>query len=91
VTQTKLSAKLNPNILSSLLRVFEERVLRKLFGPKRDEVTGEWGKVHNGELNDLYCSPETIRVIESRRMGWTGHVARIAERRGAYRLMMENP
>jgi len=55
------------------LRVFENRVLRRVFGPKRDEVTGEWWKLHNEELNDLYCSPSIFRVIKSRR--WTGHVA----------------
>jgi hypothetical protein len=52
------------------LRVLEKRVLRRLFGPKRDEVTGDWGKLHNGELNDLYCSLRTIRVIKSRRLRW---------------------
>jgi hypothetical protein len=71
--------------------VFENRVLRRIFGPKRDEVTGEWRKPHNEELNDLYCSPETIRVIESRRMKWTGRVVRMGERKGACRLMMEKP
>ena len=59
------------------LRVFENRVLRKMFGPKRDEVTGEWRKLHNEELNDLYSSPNIIRVIKSRRMRWEGHVARM--------------
>ena len=57
--------------------VFENRVLRKIFGPKRDKVTGEWRKLHNEELNDLYCSPNIVRVIESRRMRWAGHVARL--------------
>jgi len=66
------------------LRVFEIRVLRRVFGPKRDEVTGEWRKLHNEELNDLYSSPNIIRVITSRRMRWEGHVARIGERRDAY-------
>jgi len=56
-------------------RLFENRVLRRIFGPKRDEVTGEWRKLHNEELNDLYSSSNTIRVIKSRRMGWAGHVA----------------
>jgi hypothetical protein len=55
--------------------VFENRVLRRIFGPKRDEVTGEWRKLHNEELRDLYSSPSTIRIIESRRMRWAGHVA----------------
>jgi hypothetical protein len=57
------------------LRVFKNRVLRRIFGPKRDEVTGEWRRLHNEELNDLYSSPNIIRVIKSRRMRWVGHVA----------------
>jgi len=57
------------------LRVFEKRVLRRIFGLKRDDVTGEWRKLHNLELNDLYCSPKILRVIKSRRMRWAGHVA----------------
>ena len=57
------------------LRVFENRVLRKVFGPKRDEVTGEWRKLHNEELNDLYSLPNIVRVVKSRRMRWAGHVA----------------
>jgi len=70
------------------LRMFENRVLRRIFGPKRDEVTGEWRKPHNEELNDLYCSPNIVRVIKSRRMRWAGHVARIRDRRGACRVFM---
>ena len=57
------------------LRVFENRVLTRIFGPKRNEVTGEWGKLHNEELNDLYCSPNIVRMIKLRRMRWVGHVA----------------
>ena len=67
------------------LRVFENRVLRRIFGPRRDEVTGEWKKLHNGELN-LYSSPNIVRVIKSRRMGWAEHVARMGEMRGVYRV-----
>jgi hypothetical protein len=55
------------------LRVFENRVLRRIFGPKRDEVTGEWRKLHNGEVRDLYSSPSIIRIIKPRRMRWVGH------------------
>jgi hypothetical protein len=72
------------------LRVFENRVLT-IFGPKRDEVTGEWRKLHNEELQDLYSSPSIIRIIKSRRMRWAGHVARIGEKRNAYRLMVGKP
>jgi hypothetical protein len=71
------------------LRVFENRVLRRIFGPKRDEVTGEWRKLHNEELRDLYSSPSIIRIIKSRRMRWAGHVARMGEKRNAYRLLVE--
>jgi GH43 family beta-xylosidase len=70
------------------LRVFENRVLRRIFGPKRDEATGEWRRLHNEELNDLYWSPN-VRVINSRRMRWVGHVARVEEKRGAYRILVE--
>jgi hypothetical protein len=59
------------------LRVFENRVLRRIFGPKRDEVTGEWRTLHNEELRDLYSSPSIIRIIKARRMRWAGHVARM--------------
>ena len=59
------------------LRVFEYRVLRRIFGTKRDEVTGEWRKLHSDKLNDLYCSPNIVRVIKSKRMRWEGHVARM--------------
>ena len=64
------------------LRVFENRVLRRIFGLKRDKVTGEWRKLKNGELNDLYCSPNSVWVIKSKRMRWAGHVACVGERRG---------
>ena len=67
------------------MRVFENRVLR-IFGPKRNEVTGEWRKLHIEELNDLYCSPNIVRAIKSRRMRWAGHVVRVGESRGVYRL-----
>jgi hypothetical protein len=63
------------------LRVFENRVLRRIFGPKRDEVTGEWRKLHNKELHDLYSSPSIIRIIKSRRMRWADHVARMQKRK----------
>jgi len=72
------------------LRVFENRVLRRIFGPKRDEVTGEWRKLHNEELNDLCSSPNIVRVIKSRRMGWAGHLALVGERRGVYRILVGN-
>ena len=68
----------------------ENRVLKRIFGPKRDEVTGEWRKIHN-ELNDLYCSPSILRVIKSRRMRWAGHVARMGEGRGVYRVLVGKP
>jgi len=66
--------------------MFENRVLRRIFEPKRDEVTGEWRKLHNEELNNLYCSPNIVRVIKSRRMRWEGHVACMGEGRGVYRV-----
>jgi len=72
------------------LRVFE-RVLWRIFGPKRDEVTGEWRKLHNEELNDLYSSPSNFRVIKSRRMRWVGHLARVGEGRGVYRVLVWKP
>jgi hypothetical protein len=68
--------------------VFENRVLRRIFGLKRDEVTGEWRKLHNEELRDLYSSPSIIRIIKSRRMRWAGHVVRMGEKRNAYRLLV---
>ena len=73
------------------LRILENRVLRRIFGSKRDEVTGEWRKQHNEELNDLYSLPSIVRVIKSRRMRWAGHVARMGQRRGAYRILVRKP
>jgi len=73
------------------LRVFENRVLRKVFGPKRDEVTGEWRKLHNEELNDLYPLPNIVRVVKSRRMRWAGHVARMGEDRVVQRVLLGKP
>jgi hypothetical protein len=73
------------------LRVFENRLLRRIFGPKRDEVTGGWRKLHNEELRDLYSSSSIIRTIKSRRKRWTGHVARMWEKRNAYRLLVVKP
>jgi hypothetical protein len=70
------------------LSVLENRVLRRIFGPKRDEVTGEWRRLHNKELYAGYCSPNIIRVIKSRRLRWAGHVARMAEGRGACRALV---
>jgi len=69
------------------LRVFENRVLRRIFGPRRNEVTREWRKLHN-ELNDLYSSLNIVRVIKSRRLRWVGHVARMGERRSIYRVLV---
>jgi hypothetical protein len=66
-------------------------VLRRIFGPKRDEVTGEWRKLHIEELHDLYSSPSIIRIIKSRRMRWAGLVARMGEKRNAYRLLVGKP
>ena len=70
--------------------MFENRVLRRVFGPKRDEVTGEWRKLHNEELRDLY-SPNIVRVVKSRRMRWAGHVARMGEGRGVHRVLVGKP
>jgi len=73
------------------LRVFENSVLRRIFGPRRDEVAGEWRKPYNEELNDLHSSPSIVRVIKSRRMRWTGHIARMGDRRGVYRVLVWKP
>ena len=73
------------------LRVFENRVLRRIFGPKRDELTREWRKLHHEYLNDLYCLRNIVRVIASRRMRWVGHVARMGERRGVCMVLVGRP
>ena len=65
--------------------------MRRIFGPKKDEVIGEWMKLHNEELNDLYSTPNIIRVIKSRNIRWAGHVACMGERRGVYRVLMGKP
>jgi hypothetical protein len=71
--------------------LFENKVLRRILKPKRDEVTGGWRKLHNEELRDLYSSPSLIRIIKSRRMRWAGHVTRMWEKRNAYRLLVGKP
>jgi hypothetical protein len=73
------------------LRIFENRVLWRIFGPKKDEVTGEWRKLHNEELNDLYSLPNIVRVVKSRRMRWAGHVARMGEDIGVHRVLVGKP
>jgi hypothetical protein len=73
------------------LRVFENWVLRRMSGPKRDGVTGEWRKLHNEELCDLYSSPSIIRIVKSRRMRWAGQVARMGEKRNVYRFLAGKP
>ena len=73
------------------LRVFENRVLRRVFGLKRDEVTGEWRKLLNEELNDVYSLPNIVRVVKSRRMRWAGHVARMGEDRTVHRVLVGKP
>jgi len=73
------------------LRVLENMVLRRIFGPRRDEVTGECRRLHNEELNDLYSSTNIVRVIKSRRIRWAGHVARMGEERGVYRVLVGKP
>jgi hypothetical protein len=73
------------------LRVFENRVLRRVSGHKRDEVTGEWRKLHTEELNDLYSLPNIVRVVKSRQMRWTGHVARMGEDRGVHWVFVGKP
>ena len=71
--------------------MFENRVLWRVFGPKRDEVTGEWRKLHNEELSDLYSLPNIVRVVKLRRMRWAGHVARMGEGRGVHRVLVGKP
>jgi hypothetical protein len=73
------------------LRVFENRVLRRVFGPRRDEMTGEWRELHNEELNDLYSLPNIVRVVKSRRMRRAGHVVRMGEERGVHRVLVGKP
>jgi hypothetical protein len=73
------------------LRVFENRVLKRIFGPMRGEATEGWRKLHNEELHNLYSSPNRIRMIKSRRMEWAGHVARMGEKRNAYRILVGKP
>jgi hypothetical protein len=73
------------------LRVIENRVLRRIFGPRRDEVMGEWRKLHNGELHNLYSSTDIIRHIKSRRMKWAGHVACMGKNRKVYKVLVGKP
>jgi len=73
------------------LRVFESMVLRRIFGPRMGEVTGEWRRLHNEELNDFFSPPNIVRVIKSRKMTWAGHVARMDEERGVYRVLVGKP
>jgi hypothetical protein len=71
--------------------VFENRILRRIFGPKRDKVTGEWRNLHSEELQNLYSSPDIIRQIKLRKVRWTGHVARVREERKVYRVLVGKP
>jgi hypothetical protein len=71
--------------------VFENRVLKRIFGPKRDDVTGEWRKLHSEEIHNLYSSPDTIRQVNSRRLRWTRHVARMGEERRVYKVFVGKP
>ena len=73
------------------MRVFENKVLRRIFGPRRDEVTGDWRRLHNGEINVLYCSPNVMQVIKSRRMRWAVHVMHVGEERGVYWFLVGKP
>ena len=71
--------------------MFENMVLRRIFGPRRDEVTGEWRRLHNEQLHDLCSSPNSVQVIKLRRMRWVGHVVRMGEERGLYRVLVGKP
>jgi len=71
--------------------ILDQCLLRRIFGPRRDEVTEEWRRLHNEELNDLYSSPNIVRVIKSRRMRWAGHVASMGDDRGMYRVLVRKP
>ena len=82
---------LTPVFLLRMLRVYENRVLKTVFGPNRDEVTGEKRKLHNEELSDLYSLPNIVRVVKSRKMRWAGHVARMGEERGVQRVLVGKP
>jgi len=73
------------------LREVENRVLRRIFGPRMDELTGEWRRLHNKELNDLYSSPNIVQVIKSKRMRWAGHVVHMSEESGVYRVLVGKP
>ena len=73
------------------LRLFDNGMLRRILGPMRDEVTGEWRKLHTEELNDMYCSSNIVRVIKSRKMRWVGHVAHMGEGKGIYRVLVGEP
>ena len=86
-------ARYTKHVLPILIRecIEENRVLRRVFGPKRDEVTGKWRKLHNEELSDLYSLPNIVRVVKSRRMRWAGHVAHVGEGRGVHRVLVGKP
>ena len=73
------------------MQVFENKVLRKIFGPKRDDENGEWRRLHNGELHDLYGRPDIMRIVKSRRLRWAGHVTRMGNERGAWKLLVGKP
>jgi hypothetical protein len=89
---TRATRRNNPeDTILQKLRVFENRVLRRIFGPKRDGVTGGWRKLHNEELHNLYTSSSIIRITQSRKMRWVGLVARMGEKRNVYRLLVGNP